>query len=64
METYQIIMARSRAIHFFGSEEYARMLKVAKDYLDHLKIPIPPEGIESMPVFWECINNLMTEVVE
>ena len=64
MEHYTIIMARSRAIHFFGTEEYTRMLTTAKAYLDSHNIPIPPEGIESMPIFWECVNNLMTAEVE
>lgn len=63
METYLIIMARSRAVHFFGTEEYERMLTTAKEYLDRERIPIPPKGVESMPIFWECINNLITDVV-
>ncbi len=64
METHQILMARARAIHYFGSKDYILMLKAAKDYLDREHIPIPATGIESMPIFWECINNLMTTVVE
>lgn len=64
MNTHDVITARSRAIHFFGQTEYWDMVRSAKDYLDRQQITIPPEGVEHMPIFWECINTFMQPVAE
>lgn len=59
MNTHDVITARSRAIHFLGDSVYWQMVQSAKDYLDRNQIPIPPEGVEHMPIFWESINTFM-----
>ena len=60
MNTHDVITARSRAIHFLGSDAYWDMVRSAREYLTRQQITIPPEGVEHMPVFWECINVFLS----
>ena len=56
------ITLRSRAIRFFGLEEYKNLHDAAQAYLTRNAFPIPPTGVEDMTEYWEVIQTLMEDV--
>jgi hypothetical protein len=56
-----MIAAKSRAIRFFGHDQYQIYVRVADRYFTDNAIPIPSGGVETMESFWETIRQLIID---
>lgn len=64
MTQSDIILERSRALRFFGDQQYYEMLKSAKEYFDRNQYQIPTiGGVEAMPEFWNSIRVIMEDSI-
>ena len=63
MTPFDITTAKSRAIHFFGYSEYEELKKTSAEYFIKNSIPIPINGVESMPEYWNSLQTIINESV-
>lgn len=61
MTQSEIIFNRTQAIKFYGPEAFAQICRVAEQYMTDNQIPIPSEGIQTMPSFWATVKQLMED---
>ncbi len=55
------LLLKQRLIHFYGNEGFAQILRVTEQFMIDNKIPIPSDGVESMPSFWKTVEQFYIE---
>jgi len=57
----KFILLKQRCLRFYGQDGYAQILRVAEQFMLDNNIPIPSDGVESMPSFWVTVQTFYNE---
>lgn len=57
----QYLLLKQKVIRFYGQDEYAQIVRVAERFMTDNKIPIPSDGVESLPSFWKTVEQFYLE---